>query len=299
MSVGVAVITHKARHHLPKCLPPFLNSPLKPKVLVVNSSSNDGTVELAEKLGAETLTLPRREFNHGTTRERARKALNTEIVVMITPDAYAIDAAVLEKLIEPIRKGVASVAYARQIAHDGADLFESFPREFNYPAASHIRSLADAKSYGAYTYFCSDACAAYSNKALESIGGFSPVLIGEDTVAVAKLLNSGHSIAYVAEAVVKHSHTYSLKQEFQRSFDTGLARKSFEDLINKGGQDTARGKAFVTAFLKKLFREKPSLIPYMLFQSAAKFAGYKIGRASLNAPKSWKRFFSAQDFYWV
>ena len=74
-SVGVVVITHAAREHLGRCLPPILGSPLAPRVLVVNSSSGDGTVEEALRLGAEVLVVPRGEFNHGTTREVARKQL--------------------------------------------------------------------------------------------------------------------------------------------------------------------------------------------------------------------------------
>jgi rhamnosyltransferase len=56
LSVGVAVVTHRAREHLARCLPPLLASPLRPRVLVVNSSSGDGTVEEARRLGAEVLS---------------------------------------------------------------------------------------------------------------------------------------------------------------------------------------------------------------------------------------------------
>lgn len=299
LTVGVAIITHNARHHLPRCLPPFLNSPLKPRVLVVNSSSTDGTVELAQQLGAETLVIPRASFNHGATREQARLYLNTDIIIMATPDAYAIDEHALEKLIELILRGQAALAYGRQIAHDGADIFESFAREFNYPSQSHIRSLKDLNQHGSYTYFCSNSFAAYSNKALTEIGGFCPVLIGEDTVVAAKLLNAGYSIAYVAEAIVKHSHRYCLKDEFTRSFDTGLARKTYHQLISKGGKDTVRGKLYVQSLLKRLYKEKPYLIPYAIFQSCIKWLGYKLGQASLNAPHFWKKSLSAQDFYWA
>lgn len=296
--VGVAIITHNACHHLKKCLPPFLNSAFNPRVLVVNSSSNDGTIELAQKLGAETLVIPRLKFNHGLTREKARQYLNTDIVIMATPDAYAENEKTLDNLIEPILNGEASLSYGRQIAHDGADIFESFPREFNYPSTSHIRSIEDVKTYGVYTFFCSNSFAAYSNSALDAIGGFSPVLIGEDTVVAAKLLNAGHRIAYASDAVVKHSHRYSLKEEFCRSFDTGLARKEFHSLISRGGRDTVRGCHYVKALLVRLLTEKPHLIPYAIVQSGAKLLGYKIGQASYSAPHFWKRFLSSQDFYW-
>lgn len=298
MTVGVAFITHCAVRHLPHCLPPILASRLKPKVLVVNSSSNDGTVEMAKRLGAETLVIARSAFNHGTTREQARKALGTDIVAMMTPDAYAVDASMLEKLVAPIMRGETAAAYARQIPHDGASIFEAFARAFNYPADGHVRSLDDLAMYGSYLFFFSDSCSAYSNVYLDNVGGFPRVLLGEDTAVCAKLLRSGHSVAYVADAVVKHSHRYTLFQEFQRHFDTGLARKGLAELIAVGGGDEARGKQYAAALLRTIAREKPALLLYAAAQILAKWLGYKAGRVSNSLPVWWKRALSGQDFYW-
>ncbi len=297
-SIGVAVITYKAKKHLPHCLPALLQSPLNPRVLVVNSSSQDGTVETAQEMGAETLVIPRSEFNHGTTREQARQHLQSDILVMTTPDAYAKDHHVLEKLINPLVTGQASVSYARQIPHKGAGFFESFPRKFNYTEKSHIRGIEDIKKYGVYTFFNSDAYAAYSNQALDEIGGFQPVLIGEDTVAAAKLLRKGHKIAYVSEAVVYHSHKYTLIEEFRRNFDTGLARKQYEDLIH-GGSDTKRGTQYVVDMTKHLVKHKPHLLPYAYLQTFVKWLGYKLGHSCTKAPRWIKKTLSGQDFYWV
>lgn len=297
-TVGVAIITHNAKKHLPQCLPPFLTSALKPKVLVVNSSSNDGTVELAQEMGAEVLLIPRSLFNHGSTRERARLYLKTDIVVMVTPDAYPVGQQLLEKLVEPITREEAAVSYARQIPHDGACFFESFPRRFNYPEKSEMRSIFDLNKYGVYTFFCSDTCAAYSNAVLDEIGGFESALFGEDTVAVAKILRKGHKIAYVAEAVVKHSHKYTLKQEFKRHFDIGLSRKQCEHLFAGAGKDSQRGAAYVKELFREVASKKPHLLPYAFFQSLVKWGGYQIGRRSIHAPDWFKKMLSSQDFYW-
>jgi len=297
-TIGVAVITHNAKKHLPHCLPPYLNSPLNPRVVVVNSSSNDGTVELAKELGAETLVIPRMNFNHGKTRELARCYLNTDIIVMTTPDAYATCIATLEKLIEPLIQNQASVAYAKQLPHKGANFFETFAREYNYPNESHIRGIEDIEKYGVYTFFCSNSCAAYSNVALNSIGGFEAVLLGEDTVAVAKLLRKGHKIAYVAEAKVYHSHSYTLAQEFRRCFDIGYARHEYGHLLSQAGKDQQRGKEYTRKILQKLWQEKPQLLPYAFLQTGAKWMGYTLGRKSLKAPKWLKKVCSSQDFYW-
>lgn len=298
ISVGVAIITHNARHHLQHCLPPLIQSPLKPRILVVNSSSNDGTVETAQQMGVETLILPRCIFNHGTTRETARKHLNTDIVVMMTPDAYAVDATLLEKLIEPLLLKQSSISYARQIPHKGAGFFESFPRFFNYPAESQCRGIEDLSKYGAYTYFCSNSCAAYLNKALDEIGGFSHVLLGEDTLATAHLLKRGHKVAYAAEAVVYHSHEYSLKAEFKRSFDTGLMRKQHETTFFNPVTDLRRGMQLTRHMSRELLAKHPLQLPYGLVQSAVKYLGYRLGKLSYQAPVWFKKRLSSQDFYW-
>jgi rhamnosyltransferase len=188
-TVGVAILTLNAQSHLSHCLSPLLKSPLNPRVLVVDSSSTDLTVGVAREMGAETLLIPREEFNHGLTREKARKHLNTDIVVFLTPDAYACDDQMLNQLVQPIVNDQAAAAYARQLPHQGAGFFEAFPRHFNYPSESHIRGIEDIHQYGVYTFFCSNSCAAYSNQKLDEIGGFRSVLLGEDTVAIAELLH--------------------------------------------------------------------------------------------------------------
>jgi rhamnosyltransferase len=299
MDVGVALITHRALKHLPSCLPPLLASSLKPKVLVVNSSSGDGTVETAEKLGASTLVVPRKEFNHGLTREKARMALGTEIVVMMTPDAYPISNDTLDKLVAPILEGKASLAYGRQIPHAGAGFWEAFPRAFNYGKESHFRSLKDKEKWGSYSFFFSDSFAAYNNKALEEAGGFSEALTGEDAVACAKLLLQGHTAAYVAEAVVRHSHHYSLKEEFKRHFDTGLARFSQKELLFFCGSDLRRGSAYASALFAAILKEKNyQWLPYAFFHLAAKWSGYQLGARCTKAPLFVKKLFSSQEYYW-
>ena len=297
--IGVVIPTLNSKQHLNYCLPPLLRSSLKPKILVIDSSSTDGTVECARELGADVVVIPKQEFNHGLTREKARKMLDVDIVVMMTPDAYAHDETLLETLTYPIQQGVAAVAYARQKPHHQASFFAAFPREFNYPEKSHVRSLKNAGEHGSYLYFCSNSCAAYSMEALDSIGGFKSVLLGEDTVAAAQLLQKGLSIAYVAEAIVYHSHQYTLKQEFRRYFDTGLAREEYRQLIASDTLDNARGKALVKLMLQRLAVEKPHLIPYALLNCSAKWIGYKLGQKSLNAPSWWKRLFSLHRLYWV
>jgi rhamnosyltransferase len=160
-----------------------------------------------------------------------------------------------------------------------------------------VRSLTDLENCGAYIFFCSNSCAAYCNKALDEIGGFSPVLIGEDTLAAAHLLTKGHKIAYVADAIVRHSHCYSLIQEFKRNFDIGLSRKQNSHLFSMLS-DCKLGALYAKEMLKKL-NKQPVKIPYALCHLLARWLGYFIGQKSSKAPMWVKKKLSSQDFYWV
>jgi rhamnosyltransferase len=297
-TIGVVVPTWQGRHHLTHCLSPLLLSPLKPRVLVIDSSSTDGTASLARSLGAETIEIPQKQFNHGTTRELGRRHLATDIVLMVTQDCYAEDRHVIGKLVSPLLEGKASISYARQRPHRKASFFESFPRDFNYPAPGHIRGLEDIDKHGVYTFFCSNSFAAYTNSALDEIGGFSSVLLGEDTVATARLLRKGHRIAYVAEAIVHHSHRYTLLQEFRRSFDTGFARRSYEGLLEAPKGDGHRGRAYALELGRRLCLENPALLPYVAVQIALKWLGYHVGRRGENLPNWLKRSLSSHKSFW-
>lgn len=280
MKIGILIPTFQAARHLPRCLPPLIASPLRPKILLIDSSSTDGTVELAKKMGVESIVIPQSHFNHGTTREQGRRLLNTPITVMMTQDAYAASPQMLTQLVEPIVNRQSSISYARQLPHPGAGFLERFPREFNYPKEAHVRSLEERSKFGSYIFFCSNSCAAYLSSALDEVGGFPPVLFGEDTLVAAKLLHRGHRIAYAASAEVFHSHAHTLRQEFQRHFDIGLSRKKEEAFFNSI-DDQKRGRAYVKAMVLALLRENPLLLPYACLQLGAKFLGYRLGLFSI------------------
>lgn len=297
-SVGVVVVTYRARTRIGRCLAPIMASPLKPRVLVTNSSSRDGTVEIARTLGADAWLQPRCEFNHGLTRETARKLIETDIVVMLCPDVVAQSEDFVEVLTRPIREGKAAVAYARQVAPLGADRIARFAREFNYPAESQLRGKEDRGRFGAYAHFCSNACAAWSNAALDRIGGFKPTLVSEETIAAAELLERGERIAYVAEAVATHGHPTRLLDSFRRQFDIGYSRALFARVLLAHEADEVRGRAYARALLTRLAREAPYLLPYALLDTAARLVGYRLGRLGPRLSDEIARKLSGQDFFW-
>ena len=297
-TIGVIMPTLNADNHLDKSLVPILDSHVPSQVLVVDSSSSDRTADKARALRAIVKAIPRHEFTHGATREMARKIMNTDIVVFLTQDAYPQGEHFLEKLVAPILSGAAAVAYARQIPHASAKILEAFPREFNYGDSPQLRGIEDVKQYGVYTFFCSNTCAAYRNQALDRIGGFKPVLTNEDYFAVAELLMKGYKVAYVPDAVVKHSHRYTLVEEFRRYFDTGYVRAERPWVQELVGSAEKRGIGYFRALINKLAREAPHMIPYAFLQTLTKWLGYRICFYGHRLPRGIKRALSAHKYYW-
>lgn len=297
MTIGIAIPVRNGAKELQQLLPLLCAEAIGP-ILVVDSESLDNTPEIvAAHPGVALVTIRQRQFNHGATREWARKQLATDVVVFLTQDVIP-QPGFLQELTAPILENLAVVTYARQVAHDGADIFESFPREFNYPNESHSRTIADVSKDGVYTFFCSDSCAAYSNKALDAIGGFGPTLTNEDYFAVARLLAKGGTVRYVAEAVVRHSHRYTLAQEFQRYFDTGYVRAENRWVNELAGHAERRGSAFARTLLMRMLREAPHFVPYTIMQLFVKWLGFRVGFWSIDAPTEWCRVMSSQSYYW-
>jgi rhamnosyltransferase len=296
--VSVMFMTYNAINHLDRCLPPVFESECVDEVLVVNSSGTDGTVERARAMGANVLVIPRNEFNHGATKEIARRSISGDIVVMMSPDAYGTPG-FLEKLVSPIASEGVALTYSRQIPHEGADFFESFPRSFNYPDTSELRSLQTFIDMGPRAIFCSNTCAAYLVSALDEVGGFPTVLTAEDTIVAARLLKSGASMMYVADSVVFHSHACTLGSEFRRHFDAGYCRnvQFKEELLDYGG-DNQRGMDFVKSFLLATWEHAPLSVGYAGCLLAAKLLGYKMGSLAERFPNSVSQKLSSQDFYW-
>lgn len=268
--------------------------------LIIDSSSCDATIDLASSLGADVLVIPQADFNHGATREWARKHIDTDIVVFLTQDAIPTSSNLVETLVEPLLCDESiAVSYSRQIPQDEADIFEAFPRIYNYGKEPQIRSIEDIAKYGVYTFFCSNSCAAWKNAALDAIGGFKSVLTNEDYFAVAELLQLGYKIAYVPEAVVKHSHKYTLWQEFQRYFDTGYVRAENPIIQQLVGHAESRGVGFMSKLIEYLWKHKPLLIPYAVLQSCVKWLGYRIGFFGKYLPLIIRRRLSQQVYYWM
>lgn len=270
--------------------------------LVVDSSSDDGTDFSHLPPGFGLVQIVAADFNHGGTRNLALQHLpaGTDVVVFMTQDALLADAGALQALVSAFDDPTVACAWGRQLPHADATPLAAHARQFNYPAASRVVSLADKARLGLKTCFLSNSFAAYRLAALQAVGGFpSDVILGEDMAVAARLLMAGQSVAYVAGANAYHSHNYTLAQEFRRYFDTGVFHARSPWLLQTFGSAGGEGLRFVRSELTYLWQHAPLWIPSAVARTLAKWLGYKLGRLEAALPVAFKRWCSMHRGYWA
>ncbi len=269
-------------------------------VMVVDSGSSDGTDISALGGDVNLVRIPRASFDHGGTRQMAAERLKEyDILVYMTQDAVLAFPSALENLVSPFSDPNVGVAYGRQLPRDGASSIEAHARLFNYQEQSNKRTLADKTKLGIKAAFTSNSFAAYRTKALFDVGGFpSKLILGEDMVVAARMLLAGWSVAYVAEAQVYHSHSYTVLQEFNRYFDIGVMHQDQSWILDTFGKPEGEGMRFIRSELSYLAKTAPWMIPQAVARTFAKYAGYKLGQKALRFPVRVRRMMSMHKGYW-
>lgn len=116
--------------------------------------------------------------------------------------------------------------------------------------------MEDSRKLGLKTAFLSDSFAAYRISDLESIGGFPDVEICEDMYAAGRLLLKGKKTAYVAEAVVSHSHEPDIKDIWRRYCAMGKFQRENPWLRENFGGAGEEGIRLLKYQLERIGAEK-------------------------------------------
>ncbi|MDY2591070.1 MAG: glycosyltransferase [Agathobacter sp.] len=299
--ISVIIPTLNAQKYIEKLIDKLKAQKLEQEleIIVIDSASDDKTVQIARDAGARVLEINRAEFDHGGTRNLGWRSAKGEIICFMTQDALPVDDLYLTNLIQGFEDNDVVMISGRQVPKSDANYVERLTRAFNYPAISIVRSQKDIESMGIKAYFFSDVCAAYRRSFLEETGGFdSPIISNEDMLLAAKALQAGYRVRYEAKAEVYHSHNFSLRYQYCRNFDVAVFMEMYKDIV-KGDGTTGEGIRMVLYTEKELFLHLHFVSMFRcVFESAAKFLGNRAGRRyrSLSKEKIMKR--TSNPVFW-
>ncbi len=200
------------------------------ELLVCDSGSRDGSLEIARRHGARVIEIAPEAFSHGATRNLLVAESGAAHVAFLTQDAEPADERWLARLVEgfSLADDVALV-YGPYRPRPGADVqtarelerwFRSLapdgrPRVDRLDA--HERLLDARELFGRRTFF-TDANACLSRAVWERVP-FPPVAYAEDHALALQVLRAGYAKVFVPDAAVWHSHDYTPLAQFRRAFD--------------------------------------------------------------------------------
>ncbi len=284
MSVSVIIPTLNAEKYIGELLESLLCQSIPAEIIVVDSSSDDDTVSVVKRISPDVklISVERKSFDHGGTRDLALRQSSGDLVVFLTQDALPVNDRCIEMLLSAFEDPSVAAVYARQTAREDAPEYEKLIREYNYPSNGHVRCEKDIAKYGVKSYFFSDTCAAYRRSAYELAGGFdSPIESNEDMMIAAKFLHSGYSIAYEPRASVYHSHSSTLRQDLRRNIVIGRVMEKYKDRLY--GSDTLGEGSRLFKYVAGSLIKKKMFIEFCAFvlHTGVRFIGNRFGKAQI------------------
>ena len=255
-NIALIILTYNAKRTLGDLLDSVFKQALQPdSVLVIDSGSYDGTLDIIKKYNVILHAINKADFDHGATRRLATQLINADIYVYMTQDAILADRNSLSNLIRCFGRPEIGCAYGRQLPNQNANVLAVHSRLFNYPPANAVKKYSDRSELGIKTCFVSNSFAAYRAQALNEAGGFPvKIIMGEDMYIAAKMLLQNWEISYCANALVLHSHNYTIWQEFKRYFDIGVFHQTNLWILNNFQTPNKEGLRYVKSEMNYCIR---------------------------------------------
>ncbi len=216
-AVSVAIPTLDGGAALDRVLAAVRRQSVRAELVVLDSSSTDGTPAVAARHGAAVHVVPRAWFGHGRARNRLMELTAGERVAFLTQDAEPADECWLERLLAA-GADLACGPYAPRpeasvsVRREYAAFFAAMPGR-----TLTRQDLPEPPHPGPVT-FASSANLCLSRRAWAAVP-FRDVPYAEDQWLAIDLLRAGFTKRFVPDAAVLHSHEFGPVDRLRRYFD--------------------------------------------------------------------------------
>ena len=207
------------------------------EVIVIDSGSTDGTLQLVKSLPVSLVCIEPHEFNHGLTRNFGVEKAKGEYVVFLVQDAVPVNNTFLQSLVDVAQLSGAAGSYGRELPwpsdHSLIQLYmekalsqSQVQLHKMIPAGQTWLELSPQKKFEISIFH--DTCSCLSRHVWEKIP-YKPLPYGEDLDWGACVIQAGYKIVYEPQAAVYHSHDRSGWYEFKRAYaDHELVKRLFD-----------------------------------------------------------------------
>jgi rhamnosyltransferase len=192
-----------------------------PQVIVVDSGSTDGTLDIVARFPAQLARVSPADFTFGYSLNQGCRLATGTYLVMASAHVVPCDQEWLRRLIEPFADPRVALVYGRQVGDERTKFSEQQLFAKQYPNESDFDQRIP---------FCNNANAAI-RRSLWLEHPYDEELSGLEDLAWGKwAVEQGHRIAYTADSAVVHIHEESPAQIKRRHMREAIAlRHIFPD----------------------------------------------------------------------
>ena len=215
--VSVVIRAYNEADHLGRLLDGILQQSIGAvEIILVDSGSTDGTLEIAARYPVRVVHIAPQEFTFGRSLNRGLAHANGEFAVIASAHVYPVYPDWLERLLAPFSDPQVGLAYGKQRGDAVTRFSEHQIFAHWFPEVSQPRQPHP---------FCNNANAAIRRSLWQNLA-YDETLTGLEDLAWARAIQeAGHAIAYVAEAEVIHVHNETPRSVYNRYRREAMALK--------------------------------------------------------------------------
>jgi rhamnosyltransferase len=250
------------------------------ELVVIDSGSTDGSVELIRAARPKHFIQilpheyqPSRVMNHGM--ELAR----TDTAIFLNADATPQGSGWLRPLVEALQNPRHAAVFGRQIARPDCEAV--FAHDYD-------RCFGDQRESTQWDHFFSMVSSGLRKDVWSRRGFLESMQYSEDDEYTRWCRAQGYDVVYCPESVVMHSHNYTPRQAYKRSFGEAWALAA---VWNRPPSEITRSRKLVLGWLNdarrdfvycrrtRRLREWPRALRIRWEQRLARRVGFKAGWA--------------------
>lgn len=242
------------------------------ELIVVDSGSTDRTLEIIKNYPCRLIQIEAKSYYPGSVLNMAMEEAKSDLIVFQNSDGVPLSPHTLQRLVDAFDDPSVDAALTRQIPR---------PEAHGWVKRDYALSFPDAESTPEWIRL-SLPMAAMRKAAWEKHHFYTDAWASEDTEWGEWAVNNGLRIKYVKDAIIMHSHNYTLKQIYGRKFVEGEADtfiyqrkpsclKMLFSMIKQSSRD-------IIYLLKTgIIAEIPAAIPRNITYNWAYYKGLKLG----------------------